>query len=265
MMDWFSANATAVQAFSAAIQAIFAIILTAVGLGQLWVYHKQRQIMEGSREITVASLGRPHVFFEFISHNLESWRNGEADLTFVYRLANYGNSPAIVRSLYGRALLARGPRYRERNDDPTPVHEFPADKFSFLSTIHELGEPNVTADGESESGGFTAGLKQWSSAQQFVVMPGKASRAFAAQLPHDLLVENPERNPARARHNARMYELTGEESVEKVWAWLMGQVTYLGPFEDSHLTNFCVRAYHDGSLYVGGADEEGAPPYNERT
>ena len=50
------------------------------------------------------------------------------------------------------------------------------------------------------------------------------------------------------------------KDLYKAVLWLIGKVTYSDMFGKMHLTRFCFRGRSDGF-----AQEDGEPPYNERT
>ena len=97
-----------VQAISAAVTFLATLGLLYVGRQQLETYRLQAKIMRDTREIAFAALGRPHIFVEMASHNLEKWREGHEVFSFKFRVVNYGNGPAVVTSTLAYAFLSRG-------------------------------------------------------------------------------------------------------------------------------------------------------------
>jgi hypothetical protein len=82
--------------------------LLALYTARLWIATHE------TREIALAGLGRPHIFFAFIYHNFNEWREGRADHPFFcYKFTNYGTSPAIVWYIPVRAVLSRGPGFEK--------------------------------------------------------------------------------------------------------------------------------------------------------
>jgi hypothetical protein len=62
--------------------------LLALYTARLWIATHE------TREIALAGLGRPHIFFEFLHHNFDEWREGRADYPF---FRNYvANAPSIL-------------------------------------------------------------------------------------------------------------------------------------------------------------------------
>ena len=211
MKDWLTANATPVQVISAAVQALFAVVLTCVGIGQWWINHKQRRVMEDTLEIAVAGLGRPYIFAEFLHQNFESWRSGKHRLQFAFSLINYGNSPAIIQGIYPRVILSRGPGYAEQEDDPSQIQQFPS-KEDFLNTIayntHVFSEIEATEDKSFVAEAEDRKLTEWNATQELVILPERRSRTFKAELPHRPLARENQRDAMLRQYLDQIYELT---------------------------------------------------------
>jgi hypothetical protein len=244
VLDWFkdNANATAIQAFAACIQLAFAFALVFIGGAQLWTYHKQRRVMEETRDIVLAGLGRPHVFFEFLHHNFDEWREGRADyLFFCYKFTNYGTSPGIIRHIFARAILSRGPR-GGADEETTIIEEFPKpDQLSdFLAWVTAVRVAERTETGW-ESG------RDWTG-NTFVISPHQSSEVFTT-------------NVRRSGRDTPFRDYLQEQAGPNGWVrpWLIGRVIYSDTLERMHHTSFCICAGREREYTAYGQ-----PPYDER-
>lgn len=152
-------------------QALFNALLVAVGFLQWRVYRDQAKIMEETREIAFASLGRPHVFFEFVSHNFADWREGRSNFRTRFRFVNYGTGPAIVRDVLGRCFLSYGPWQQDQDDFDGIIKPFPEKHRLIWQGYVPLAE------------GRPGGGEQQRDIADFVLRPGKRSPTFELRLP----------------------------------------------------------------------------------
>jgi hypothetical protein len=236
-----------------------AAVAVLVAFLQWRVYSRQATILEETRDIAFAGLGRPHVFFEFIWHNFNEWHEGRADkLVFFYKFTNYGTSPAIVSRILARALLSRGPGFG--GDEKTTIIEpFPKpDRLGgYLRWV-----PVVNVAQRTESG-WKSG-DSWRTHEVFVISPQRSSTPFATNVlragsfvQEDVWPDGEEPLP-RNRFEQYLYKQTGPDGL--VAPWLIGQITYSDTSGQPHYTNFCIRAWTDGSY-----TECSEYPYNDRT
>jgi hypothetical protein len=230
-------------------------LLVLVGYLQYRTFKTQATIMKDTREIAIASLGRPHVFCELLSHNFEEWREKRTEkVCFFYHFTNYGNGPAIVSRIFARGILSRGPGFGE-DEETTIIVKFPQpnEMVGFFSWI-----PNVYV-AEEKPFGWEAG-QELPQDRAFVLSPQSSSRVFAT------VVRSIPLGPAgvyeglpRDKFQSYLYKET-DGGQGWVAPWLIGQLIYFDTFGQGYLTSFCFRAWRNGSF----SEQEG-PPFNERT
>ena len=241
-------------------QFLFNSLLVIVGFLQWHVYRTQTRIMRETREISTAALGRPHVFFEFASHTFEDWRKGRESLWFAFRLVNYGTSPAIIRYVYARAFLSRGPGTQE-DRKYTSIKGFPEEREfeEFATESSSIYVMKVKGSDVNFEVFFERGRRFRD--HPFVISAREQSDLFGTFAPVDKLV-GPKDGSSQPWHETYLYDVTAGNSSNGGWVlpWLVGQVVYDDTFGRSHHTNFCVRANSDGSV----EHEEGGT-YDERT
>lgn len=233
-----------------------------VGIATLRVYRTQAEIMRDTREVAVAALGRPYVFFEFVSHNFDEWREGKANLWFTFRLANYGTAPAVIHLVAAYAFLSRGLSAREGDEETNVIKAFPTSEelpasIAYSSSVYVRKEGFEGTDVKISY----ENVKEIDMGV-FIIKPKQPSKLYGTAVPTSPLTKS-EYSGMLDQHEAYLYEVTSPNATfNKGWVspWLVGRVVYEDTFGNSYYTSFCVRAYHDGS-----ASAQGSPPYNERT
>ena len=222
--------------------AVFAFGQVWIGLRQAIIARRQTEIADQTREIAVAALGRPYVFFLFVSHNLEEWRAGKDQLRFVFRLVNHGNSVAMIRRIYGYVALSS--REGRVEKELKLIQHFP-ERDKLLLTIGPWGNVFHASDGGKL-------LEPWRDERQLFLKPGETSANLASQLPF------PPLDASGSEIEREVHELTGRDGP--LSPWLFGHVSYQAPLGTYHHTNFCIYGLSDGRF---GEHEEA--PYTERT
>jgi hypothetical protein len=234
---WTGLKVTDVVIAAAATAAVFVAFL------QWRVYSRQAKILEETREIALAGLGRPHIFFDFLHHNFDEWRDGRANyLFFCYKFTNYGTSPGIIRHIFARAILSRGPR-GGADEETTIIEEFPKpDQLSnFLAWVTAVRVAERTETGW-ESG------RDWTG-NTFVISPHQSSEVFTT---------NVRLSGRDSTFRDYLQEQAGPNG--RVRPWLMGRIIYSDTLERMHHTSFCICAGR-GREYTA----YGQTPYDERT
>lgn len=239
--------------FTDAITASAAAFAVVVAYLQLRILRQHSAIMARTRDIAVAALGRPYVFVEFISHNMEEWRAGRDRLRFDFRFTNHGAAPAVIEFIHAKAMLSYGPYSRHEDVGDLVKHgyvrPFPP-KEGLLRHISWNAQVGYASD---EPGGQAEG---WEKGSPLVIKAGETSRTFQATLPLPAL--KTAKSQIGWQVTRRLREAT--DASGSVSPWLIGSITYQSPFGAQHWTNFCLRARSDGT--AAGYDEH---PYAERT
>lgn len=254
------------------IVAIAAVFAAGFAFLQWKVYVRQANIAETTRDIANTALGRPHLFVESVSHNLDEWREGRAGLSFKFRIVNYGAGPAIVTTTIARAFLSRGPKQANRKgaEEVSDILEFPAprDLWAFITnnpSVYSVTEIPISSsnalvdtDGRPVIKEFTyiEGRKvpRW---RNFVIPLGKDAGLFASDVNVDWL--NIRRSSAEiTQHDTYLHMVTSQEGG--VRPWLLGQIVYVDTLGRRYHTNFCGFGICKGEVI-----ESEDAPYNERT
>lgn len=258
LTTFFQANSSAIQAFAGLAQAFFALILTIFTVMQIYFIRQQTRIQRETREIAIAALGRPYIFFEFVSHSFEEWRNGKSQLGFVFRLTNYGTSPAVVHSVIARAFLSKGPETRDEGKGAS-IHAFP-DKSNVKQFILESPGVLVARQGDIS---FPMDVENIRALRQqpFSILPRASSELYGAPV-HVFKLTRTHQDDGRRWYEAYLAKVTSDDAPvhDQVRPWLIGQVIYEDIYGRRLHTSFCVHAEYDGSVTA-----QGSAPYNERT
>jgi hypothetical protein len=227
---------------------IFNGLLVVVGYLQVCTIRDQAKIMNDTREIAVAALGRANVFFEFVSHNFSEWRDGKKELYVRFRIRNHGEAPAIILKVYGYLFLSYGP--------------YATDDFEGkIEGIRPfIAEGNLLREISSNSNVFIVGEDDIFDIKRcegtFVLPPGAKSKKLEVSMLYPALrTEDGEPGFAQDR---RLYAQTAAGGP--LSPWLFGRVYYDDTRGRSYYSSFCVSCRLDGQIYE--YEEE---PYTKRT
>ena len=246
MWDLFSASFWPKDFFSGAkwtdvLLTFFTLGLVLVGYAQAKVLRRQTKIAKETRDIALEGLGRPYVFFEFISHNLDSWREGEVEMSFTFRIKNFGISPAVIEGIFGYAFFSRGRGFLD-DEESNVVREFP-DANSVACAMVASGEVRDAGDDR----------KEWKHGRPLTLPSQGESRALKVSV-----ATAPIGKPDWDDHAAYLYAAT--KGGFPVAPWLIARVQYENFAGVPYLTAICLRG-HGG----GEATEEYGHTYNQRT
>ncbi len=255
---FFSNHAQAFQAIGNLSQAFFALILLLVAARQAAIAKRQTEISNESREIALAALGRPHLFGEMISHNLEDWRNGTGYPYVRFRLVNHGTGPAIIADAKTHAFLSRGKQFWKESDEAESnyIKKFPEpnelDFFRTYSGAHAL----IAHHELNGSVAYERGPEiQW---KDFVVPAGKDTGLLSSQIVCGSPIDQHNLRSGKESVYSFMYSATGPEGG--VQPWLLVMVFYLDTLGNTYVTNFCGFGDKNGCMSTYGE-----APYNHRT
>lgn len=227
-----------------------------IGIRQTRISRRQTEIASSTREISVAALGRPYIFFEFISHNFDGWRKGDGFLRFYSKFVNYGSTPGVVEFLHAKVFLSYGPHYKFEVDDnllgysiikPFPRKKDYADNISVDAQVYLAPSAISTGTGKLEV--------EWKIASACVLRAGEDSATYQQILPRPRMEKN-DGGTAQSTEST-LLKLTEEQGP--VRPWLVGSIVYKSVFNIQYRTNFCVYGSHDGT-----ASEWEEEPYTKR-
>ena len=254
-MDWFNTNTATISALSTAVQAFFAVVLTFVGLGQLWVYHRQRQTMElqakiadDTRKLVEATIVRPNILIELIVYKSRKAVEKKIIVNFEFRIRNFGNGPAIIRRVVAYDFLSSGNRGLRASDDwPAISFPRPRDLQRLLGDRASVRVFAQVGPGVLEVKPLKIGYRYENSI--IVLQAGELGLTF-----------NYYANDATSHFDDNMSDFASDSS-RKACPWLIGRISYEDFRGLKHHTQFCFRGRGNG---IAEEDESG-PPYNERT
>lgn len=253
-------NSEVAQSWSSVVQAVFAVVLAVCTIFQIIILFQQTKILKETKEISIAALGRPYLFFEFLSHNLEEWRQGKDWLHFNFQFTNHGVRPAVIRYAHSLAILSQGRYPRDLDaetfqlikgtpvDSGNAVWKFPRGTKEFFLMVSHKTQSELIHHGGADTGEKGGGA--------LVLRGGETSRVFRAMVPYPAL-KTSEHDIGWQVHR-RMFKLT--ENADPVAPWLLGSIDYEDTFGGLYHTNFCVHSRADGTAVALSEH-----PYTERT